>query len=203
MVAGAVLFNAAWLVLGFVSPGFTIWGTEIAPYSPISTAISGLGLGLTAPYMNGAFVITGLLVLAGAAGVFWNIPELSARDRWLSFCLLGVLPAVGFVTDGIFTLESMMVHLSGFLLGFSSATAGFLVVGLVLRRIRDWRALGTGLIAGAPLTLGLIVLYFITFSPTADGAKTGVSGLVERVAVVEIFVWFVALGWKAFRPQGA
>ena len=30
--ASGLLFNLAWLVLGFVSPRFTIWGTVIAPY---------------------------------------------------------------------------------------------------------------------------------------------------------------------------
>lgn len=128
--ASAVLFNVAWLVLGFISPGFTIWGTEIAPYSPISAGISGLGLGLTAPYMNAAFIVSGLLVFAGVAGSVWNIPELSARDRWLCFCLLGVLPAVGLVTDGVFTLESMMFHLAGFAVGVGGSVPGFLVVGV-------------------------------------------------------------------------
>ena len=48
-VAGPALFTFAWFVLGFLSPGFTIFGTLIAPYSPISQPISGLGLGTTLP----------------------------------------------------------------------------------------------------------------------------------------------------------
>src|SRR6266511_4010970 len=67
-VAGPVLFTLAWLVLGFLSPGYTIWGTRIAPYSPISQPISGLGMGATAPYMNAAFILGGLLLLAGVLG---------------------------------------------------------------------------------------------------------------------------------------
>jgi hypothetical protein len=35
-VAGPILFTLAWLILGFLSPGYTIYGTRIAPYSPIS-----------------------------------------------------------------------------------------------------------------------------------------------------------------------
>ena len=54
-VAGPALFTLAWLVLGFLSPGYTIYGTRIAPYSPISQPVSGLGMGVTAPYMNAAF----------------------------------------------------------------------------------------------------------------------------------------------------
>ena len=62
-VAGPVLFTLAWLILGFLSPGYTIFGTLIAPYSPIAQPISGLGLGLTGPFMDAAFVISGILLL--------------------------------------------------------------------------------------------------------------------------------------------
>ena len=44
-IVGPVLFTLAWVVLGFLSPGYTAWGIRIAPYSPISQPISGLGLG--------------------------------------------------------------------------------------------------------------------------------------------------------------
>jgi hypothetical protein len=36
-VAGPLIFTGAWLVLGFLSPGYTLWGTRVAPYSPVST----------------------------------------------------------------------------------------------------------------------------------------------------------------------
>jgi hypothetical protein len=39
-VVGPILFTLAWFMLGFLSPGFTIFGTLIAPYSPISSPIS-------------------------------------------------------------------------------------------------------------------------------------------------------------------
>ena len=67
--AGPVLFTLAWLILGFVSPGFTMWDVTIAPYLPLSAAISGLGLGPTGPWMNAAFVASGLLIAIGAVGV--------------------------------------------------------------------------------------------------------------------------------------
>src|SRR5688572_33500474 len=69
-VAGPVLFTLAWFVLGFLSPGFTIFGTVIEPYSPVSQPISGLGLGFTAPFMNAAFVFRGFLPWAGVFGFF-------------------------------------------------------------------------------------------------------------------------------------
>src|SRR5258706_14210935 len=56
-VAGPVLFTLAWLVLGFLSPGYTAWGVRVAPYSPISQGIRRLGLGVTRPYINTAMLI--------------------------------------------------------------------------------------------------------------------------------------------------
>src|SRR5216683_3384927 len=81
-VAGPALMTLAWSVLGFLSPGYSLWGTRIAPYSAISQPLSGLGLGPTGPFMNAAFIVSGLLIIAGAFGVFQLIPEMSGRLRW-------------------------------------------------------------------------------------------------------------------------
>lgn len=55
--------------LGFLSPGYTLWGTHIAPYSPVSQPVSGLGLGPTAPFMNAAFVLSGIHVFVHYTGI--------------------------------------------------------------------------------------------------------------------------------------
>src|SRR5213592_695348 len=98
-VAGPVLFTVAWFVLGLLSPGFTIFGTKIAPYSPVSAGISGLGLGPTAPFMNAAFVLNGLLLAVGVVGTFHSIREMSTVARWSCTVLLGLSP-LGSVMDG-------------------------------------------------------------------------------------------------------
>ena len=64
-IAGPVLLTLAWFVLGFVSPGYSLWGTRIAPYSAISQPLSGLGLGPTGPYMNAAFVLDEQVTASG------------------------------------------------------------------------------------------------------------------------------------------
>lgn len=197
-IAGPVLFTLAWFILGFISPGFTIFGTVIAPYSPISAPISGLGLGLTAPFMNAAFVLNGLLLLVGVIAIFQSIRELSAVARWTCTTLLA-LSAVGSVVDGTFTLESGFLHFVGFLLAIGTPVLSFLVTGLLLRRVPRWRRFGNWLLLGSPLTLALVLLFFLTFSPTWEGARTGMAGLTQRILVVEVLAWFVAMGWKAFR----
>ena len=179
-VAGPVLLTAAWLVLGAVSPGYTVWGTHVAPYSPVSQPISGLGLGPTGPYMNAAFIVSGLLMVVGAYGVFERFPEW----RWRYVCApLLALPGLVSVLDGLFTFQTFFMHFVGFL----------------VRRLPAWRSVGTGLIIAGPLTALLTVLYFATFTPTVQGIQTGIAGLTERLLILEIQAWYVALGWIAFR----
>jgi hypothetical protein len=197
-VVGPALFTLAWIVLGFLSPGYTAWGTRIAPYSPISQPISGLGLGVTAPFMNSAFVLCGLFLLAGVVGIFGAIREIDAVARWSCTVLLAIL-SLSMSVAGIVTLESGFLHFVDFGLGIASAVLGFVVTGLVLRRVPSFRRFGSWLLLGSPLTLALVVLYFLTFSPTVAGTQTGVAGLTERILVVEVLAWFVALGWLAFR----
>ncbi len=151
-VIGPILFTLAWIVLGFLSPGFTIFGTLIAPYSPISAGISGLGLGVTAPYMNAAFVLNGLFIIVGAVGIFQSIWEMGPFARWVCTILLA-LTGLGSMIDGAFTLESFMPHMIGFLLGILSTVLSFLVIGSLLRRIPRWNRFGSWLLLGSPLTL--------------------------------------------------
>ncbi|HET6310986.1 MAG TPA: DUF998 domain-containing protein [Candidatus Nitrosotalea sp.] len=196
-VAGPALFTLGWFVLGFISPGYTMWGVHVAPYSPISQPLSGLGLGPTAPFMNAAFILSGLLMVAGAVGVFRAIPELSPIARGTCTLLLAI-PGLGAVIDGIFTLETIFFHAIGFGLALTTVV-GFPVIGLFLRRVPSWRRFGTWLLLGGPLTLALAVLYFATFTPTVEGSMHGIAGLTERVLVLELDAWYVALGWLAFR----
>ncbi len=198
-VVGPVLFTLAWFVLGFLSPGYTLFGTLIAPYSPISQPISGLGLGSTAPFMNAAFVLGGILLMAGVIGVFHTM-RASSRPaaRWACVALLALSP-LGMVVAGIFTLEAVLPHLIGFLLAVATPVVSFLAAGWFLRGISRWRRFGNWLLLGSPLTLVLVVLFFWTFDPAAAGAGLGVAGLTQRVLGVEVHAWFVAMGWLAFR----
>jgi hypothetical membrane protein len=198
-VAGPLLFTCAWLVLGLLSPGYPLFGAWISPYSPVSQPISGLGLGSTGPWMNAAFVLGGLLLLAGVVGVFWTIvPSGRPALRWASAALLTLSP-LGMVVAGVFTLEAVLPHLIGFLLAVATPVVSFLVAGLFLRGILEWRRFGNWLLLGSPLTLVLVVLFFWTFDPAAAGTGLGAAGLTQRVLSVEVHAWFVAMGLLAFR----
>jgi hypothetical membrane protein len=199
-VAGPVLFVVAWIVLGFVNTGYTLWGVHVAHYNPIQQQISALGVGNTAPYMNTTFILTGLLLIAGAVGIFAALRrEMTARARKWTL-VLWILPGVGSITDGIFTFEHAMPHFAGFALSLS-AVAGFAVTGAALRHSPTWRNTGRWLIVSAVLTVALTVLFFATFTPTAAGQLTGIAGLTERILVTEIMWWYALLGWTTYRAS--
>ena len=198
-VAGPGLFTFAWFVLGFLSPGYRLFGTLIAPYSPVSQPISGLGLGPTGPFMNAAFVLCGLMLLAGVIGVFQTmIASDRPTARWACAALLALSP-LGMVVAGIFTFEAVFAHLIGFLLAVATPVVSFLAAGWFLRGIPGWRRFGTWLLLGSPLTLLLVVLFFLTFDQATTAAGHGVAGLTQRILALEVLAWFVAMGWLAFR----
>ena len=201
-IAGPILFTAAWAILGAVSPGYTLWEIHIAPYSAVSQPISGLGLGPTGPFMNVAFVISGVLIMAGVIGIVASIPELGPRARWGGGALLALSP-LGCMFDGIFTLESFFPHFIGYLVAIGSTIVSFLVFGLAIRRFPRWRGIGTALIVASPVTLVLMIAAQLTFDPLAAGANIGVAGLTERVAVSEVLAWFVVLGVVTLRSSNA
>lgn len=187
-VAGPLVLTLAWVVLGGLRPG----------YSHISQPISGLGVGLGAQWMNAAFVLSGSLILVGVVAAFRSIADLGPAARWACIALLALSP-LGGVMDGVFTYQSFFLHFVGFLIAFGTTVPGFLVAGLLLRRVPRWRLFGGGLMLAGPLTLVATGLFLATFNPAEAGAGRGVAGLTERIALVEMQGWFVALGWLAFR----
>jgi len=192
------LFTLAWIILGAISPGYTAWGVTFAPYSPIVQPISGLGLGPTAPYMNAAFVLCGALILVGVIGIFVSLREIDSFVRWSCAALLA-LSALGLAMDGVFTLESFFLHIVGFGLGCGAAALGFFFTGLALRRVPRWRRFGNWLVLAGPLTVALLILSQATFDQAAIIAGQGIAGLTERILVIEVVIWYAALGWLVYR----
>lgn len=197
-IAGPALFTLAWLVLSFCSTGYTLEGDWI-PSSPVSQPISGLGMGVTGPYANAAFVLGGVLLLAGVIGVFQTMPT-SHRSaaRWATAAPLALSP-LGLVIAGIFTIEHDLPHFIGFALIALTPVVTFATTGVYLRGIPAWRPFGTYLILGSPLTLLSTVAYLISFDEATTASGQGMAGLLSRILVIEIHAWFVAMGWLAYR----
>jgi hypothetical protein len=176
-----------------VSPGFyTVSGSRLAPYSAVTQQISRLGVGPTAPFMNSIFEVSGILTLIGVFGIVGSQPRGANRLR-MPLVLLA-LPALGSMMDGIFTLRYEFMHSLGFALALSSMV-GIPVAGRLLRRNPPWHEFGNWLVVAGPLTLVLATLFLASLTPSI---RHGIAGLTERILVVEITSWYIALGWWAF-----
>jgi hypothetical protein len=192
-VIGPISFTLGWLVLGWVSPGFyTVRGSRLAPYSAVTQQISRLGVGPTAPFMNSMFEVSGILTLIGVVGIVGSQPR-GARHLRMLLVLLA-LPALGSMMDGVFTLRYELMHSLGFVLALASMVA-LPVAGRLLRQNPPWHEFGNWLFLAGPLTLSLALFFLAGLTPSI---RHGTSGLTERILVVEIASWYVALGWWAF-----
>ncbi|MFE3229472.1 DUF998 domain-containing protein [Nocardia sp. NPDC059228] len=196
LVVAPVGFTALWLVLGFLSPGYTLFGHEFHHYSALSQPISGLGIGATAPAMNTAFIVAGALLIIGVPAAFAGVDHAPHRRRRWSIVLL-CATGCGMIIDGIFTLAQPIPHLLGFVIGLVVPVVAFPVAGGYLREAPGWRRFGRRLRYAGPITLLLVVLFLLTFRPTPDAAEHGVAGITERVMVTEVLACFAALGWHA------
>lgn len=194
-LAAAALFTTAWLVLGRISTGFTIFGTCVAPYNGVAQSISGLGLGKTAVAMNAAFVLTAMLLAAGIIGVMAAFPGQSDIERLLVGAIL-LLSPIGIAACGIFDLEHFMPHLIGFVLAMGAPVLGFLALGWRLSLSAAHADIGHLLVAAAPVTLVLLIAYFWSFDPEASGRGLGYSGLIQRLLTIEVLGVFAFVGWS-------
>jgi hypothetical membrane protein len=149
--------------------------------------------------MNPAFIISGLLLLAGVVGVCITLPPGGRPAARIASGTLLALAPVGLVIIGLFTLETPVMHLFGAMLMLATPVISFLITGLLLRHLPGWHRFGNGLLFAAPLTLVLFVVYTLSFNQAAVAAGHGVAGLTQRLLFVEILAWFVAMGWLAYR----
>lgn len=194
-VVAAALFTIAWLVLGRISDGFTLFGNHVAPYNWIAQPISGLGLGKTATAMNTAFMLTGTLMAVGVLGIFASLPSLSTTERTVIGGIL-LLSALGIAMCGVFTLEQFKLHFLGFLLATGLPIIGFVALGWRLLPDPAHAGLSRLLIAAGPVTLALLVFQIWTFDPEASGRGLGIGGLSQRILVTEVLGVFAVLGWS-------
>jgi len=191
---GAAAFTLTWLVLGFISSGYRIFNTTVRHYSAVAQPISGLGLSDTAPWMNTAFVVCGVLITLGVVATSRVLPPTThVRQRRLGVGLIALI-GVGSATCGLFDLRHMAMHSLGFMLAMGMPAIGFLLVGRTLRA--SDRVTSTWLYIAAPLTFGLFVIFLATFN-TGAGGDNGVAGLVQRVLCVLAVGTAATLSWRA------
>ncbi|MFI0470392.1 DUF998 domain-containing protein [Saccharopolyspora sp. 5N102] len=201
---GAVLFVVLFLVEGAFR----------ADYSPLRHPVSSLSLGETGWMQAVNFIVTGLLVLAFAAGLRPALRRLGG-GRWAPV-LIGLV-GVGLIGAGFFAADPI----SGYPPGtppvtavrttrgvlhdlfstpvFTALPAACCVVGYRLAR--------TGHRAWAAYSIGTAVVFLIGFALAGAGFAQNpvlmpVGGLLQRLTLVVGFGWLAALAAALPRFQG-
>ncbi len=163
-VGGPILFVLVFTLAGFLRPG----------YSPLSQAVSDLGVGPNAWLQNANFVVFGLLLITFAIGFYQGMRSVISRG-WLVACLvLLILSGVGIINGGIFTEDptTVIVHwIGGFLLAFLSPLIVFFIAGWQWYRDPTWRiASWYSLITGV-MTIALIASLFVFLFSVQDRVR--------------------------------
>jgi hypothetical membrane protein len=119
--------------------------------------------------------------------------------------VLLALHGFGLALAGIFTEapSTLPFHILAATIGLLSPVVAFLVLGLALRRDTQWRAWGSAFLVASLATLVLLFVMGWVFTPGTPLAPLQLGGLLERVVLIEIEVWYVALGWRLFALAGA
>jgi len=193
----AVFFVALFSVVGYLRPG----------YSPISQAISALGVGPYGPLMDVAGALVGLLELALALDFLIVMrPVLSRGWRWACAVLIA-LPGLGTLIASLFTAApgTRFIHYAaGASLGLYFPIITLLVVGLALRGQSYWRGFGQYSLVASLLTLLIVGFMTLALARTGPLASANIGGLAERLDWIDIAAWYAVLGWLFFRlPIGA
>ncbi len=198
--------STRWLALGAViAPVLFILGAfGLAPlhpgYSVVSQPVSALAIGPNGGFMRAGFLLYGLLVTVGVIAVFQGVHELGTIARGVCTVLLALSP-LGILWAGIFTMdpETLGLHTLGAMVALGTPVITLPLAGLVLRRAPSWHTFGTWMLVGGPLTLALLVGFTNSVPPSQMATGGGSYGLWQRALGIEVFAWYVALGWLAFR----
>jgi hypothetical protein len=192
-VAGPILFVLVWLPAGLLRPG----------YSSVGQPISALAIGPGGALVRIAFILNGLLMAVGAIAAFQGFKHSMGTAARLVCALTLLLPPLGMVWAGIFTMETLALHMVGVDLACAFPVIGLPVLGFLLRRLSAWRRLGTWMFLGGPLLTVALTIGLMQSVPLEQMAVGGGTfGLWQRALSIEVQTWFALVGWRAFRLGG-
>ena len=193
-VTAPVLMLVLWTVASLMRPG----------YDQLSQYGSELGTGPNAIIMNANFVVTGLLIIAFAIGLFENIRGGSWAQ--MSSILLGVFGA-GELVGGLFPCDPgcpiaaqsvfQLAHNVDAVIAFVAITLAPLLVSLGLSRDDRWRDYRSYSLVTGLLAIGL----FLVFSATSIG-YLGYVGLFQRLFLALPFLWIEVIATRLLRISG-
>ena len=194
VVAGP-LFTVAWLVEGATRAG----------YDPLRHPISSLAIGDLGWTQDASFVVTGLLTLAFAAGL-WRAMRPLGGSTWgpllIGACGIGLLGAAAFVADPISGYPPGTPGVAPYLSvhgGLHQLFSTFVFIGLpaaclvFTRRLAGWHERGWAIYSAvtAVAFLAAFVLASAGFGQSASLVAFG--GLFQRIALTAGWIWLTLL----------
>jgi len=189
-----VLMLILWTVASLMRPG----------YDQLSQYGSELGAGPNATIMNANFVVTGLLIIALAKGLFANIRGV----RWtqIGSILLGVFGA-GEVAGGFFpcdpgcpiTAQSVfqLTHNVDAVIAFVAIALAPFLFSLGLNSDDRWKSYRSYSLVTWLLAIGL----FLVFAASSLG-YLGFVGLFQRLFLAVTFLWIEVVAIQLLRISG-
>lgn len=200
-----------WLLLcGLLAPfllvAFLIVALLLTPgHDYISETISQLGA-RDRPHpevVNAGFVISGLLILGFAIGIYLNL------GRSMAARIVGILIAingVGIILTGAFQADSNALGTSSTLEGnlhhifaaiaYSTLLMGITVFAMLVHRKPGWRGFTQFSLAVAIINLGLLLLYAMGVSKTIEGS-------LQLSFFGMSLAWVVAVSLQSLRANSA
>ena len=189
-----VLMLVLWTVASLMRPG----------YDQLSQYGSELGTGPNATIMNANFVVTGLLIIVFATGLFANIRGV----RWtrMGSILLGVFGA-GEGAGGFFPCDpgcpitaqsvSQLTHNVDAVIDFVAIALAPFLFSLGLNSDDRWKSYRSYSLLTWLLAIGL----FLVFAASSLG-YLGFVGLFQRLFLAATFLWIEVVAIRLLRISG-
>jgi len=197
LICGALagpLFTTAWFLVGLVHED----------YDPMRHAISSLSVGKFGWAQDANFILTGILTLAFAFGL-WATLQSSGGSIWGP--LLVAAAGGGFIGDGLFITDPLNGYppgapvlpvpptRTGWLhLLFAALVFGLPAAGLVLARLFNKQEARKWAIYSAVTAIIFILLYLITIAGflKVDGLAN-YAGLLQRISLTIVLAWLTLI----------
>jgi hypothetical protein len=77
--------------------------------------------------------------------------------------------------------------------------AQFPIAALFLSSDRCRARFGNALLMAVSVTVAMLAWFFLSYDQAAITVGQGISGIPERLLLIEVQAWFVALGWLGYR----
>ena len=189
-VLSSIGFVSAWTLAGVLRPG----------YSQIQQPISDLGVGPFGWLIDSLGGLDGLLKIGYAIG-FALVTKRWVGSGWrLTSAGLLILASLTTLVVASFTdaPATVRIHSLATMVGITSRLLAMITVGAGFLATAGLRSWGVYSVLMAILTLALGAAEFAVFSPASPLSSAHVGGLAERIFVIAVESWYVALGLRLF-----